>query len=681
MSRRRPPAGQRASTQAEIGIDYDRLAVSLVKALALPQGATATPFNQLMPAPGSALPGAPAGLARPLAPGGWVDPLVAFGPGAPVRPAAIDPLDPATGRPLPRRYDYATSFNLPGVDDRMVPWTILRRLADTSIVRRCIEIRKAEMVSMDRDIAVSPLALQGALALGASGSDLMRSKAIAAGDPQALLDQATRQAVGKKSAEQAIRSRNAEVILRLKTWWENPDRINGYDIHDWMNVVLEEHFVLDALTIYPHLDLGGRLHSLEVIDGSTIKPLLDHRGGVPQAPNPAYQQLLHGFPRGEFTATSDATDEFDRDTLIYAPRYRRTFSPYGYSNVEQAIVNTDMYLKRQEWIRAEYTAGVVPELLIEVDTPMTPDNLLAYEAVFNDLLSGNTAERHRAKVFPQGFKPQQLNSFEERYRSDYDLHLIRLIGNDFDVMPTELGFPPSGGLGGKGLSDGEENITFRKGNRPLAKWLVSVQNRISRHWLGMPAELTHQFLGLEAEDEALAMDTMEKQFRSAGLTANEMRDAVGLPRFTIPDADRPFIITGRDIVPLEGSFDRAQLAVAAEFQGGGGGGQEGPKGSVPGAAATTTPGKQSSHDPVKIPVPSDNGDNAGSAKAAEAELAAFKTYVKNRRKRGRPWRDFEFEHIDPMIGSGILNKLGQDGDEQQLGDCIWALERRYSQEA
>ena len=633
-------------------IDYTKLAAELVKAggVRLPAGAVVTSEP-----PSLAAAGLGGVMARPLAPGGWTDPLVAFGPGKPVRPAAIDPLDPLSGRPLPRRYDYPVSVNLPGVADRVVPFTLLRRLADASIIRRCIEIRKAEMIAQEWDITVSPLAIQLAMAKGSqSPADARRSAAALSGDPQALVDQKARQGRSARATERDLRERNAGEIGRLKAWWKHPDRRNDQTFDDWLMVALEEHFVLDALTIFPRMTLGGELHSLTIIAGDTIKPLLDHEGCIPQPPNPAYQQILHGFPRGEFTATADADDEYDRDTLIYRPRYRRANSPYGLSNTEQAIVNADLYMKRIEWIRSEYTAGVIPEMFIEVDVAMTPDQLIAYERIFNDMLTGQTEERHRAKIMPQGFTPKQLQNFEERYRPDYDLHLIRLIGNDFDVMPSELGFPPNGGLGGKGLSEGEENITYRKGTRPLTKWMVGTLDHISQQWLGAPQDLTFKFLGLESEDESLAQQIMESQFKNAGLTANEMRDQVGLPRFNISDADVPFIITGRDIVPLEGSVDRANAAAAAVLAGA----QQqeaAPALGEAGGTATSTPVN---------PKPSgDVGDDTTSAyRSKSAELETFRKYTRRRRAAGRPWRDFEF-HDEPPEVAAVLNKMAADGEE------------------
>lgn len=431
----------------------------------------------------------------------------------------------------------------------------------------------------------------------------------------------------------------ADDIARLRDWWARPDRINGWTFADWLNVALEEHFVLDALALYPHPGLDGRLHSLEVISGDTVKPLLDHRGAVPQPPDPAFQQILHGFPRGEFTASA-ADGQYTSDTLLYRPRFRRAHSPYGLSNTEQAIVAADLYLKRQEWLRAEYSSGVTPEMLVEVDAPLTPEQLYAYERVFNDDLSGRTADRHRARFLPQGFKPNMTPGIDQRYKADLDEYMVRIIGLMFDVMPTEMGFAAvgKGGLGGKGVSDAEENVTYRKATRPTCAWLSAVLDEVSRGWLGAPNFLTFQFLGLESEDEAAAISVLESEMSRGLRTVNEGRDARGLPRYAIPEADMPLIMLTREVIPLEGVLAASQ---AQQTLAGAAPAAEGP---MPGA------------------LPSTSG-------AKSAEVDTFKAYVRNHRRSGRAWRDFQFTTVDPEIGQAA-NLLAGQGEWQAAVEAL-----------
>lgn len=635
-------------------IDYDQLAKALLQNL--PAGTrthTPTPTDIAMQQMGWPFQEGANG-SKPLAPGGWTYPDVPFGPGMPIRPYPINPPED-NGRPLPRRYELPVSWNLPGATDREVPWTVLRRLAEVSLVRRCIEIRKAEMISLDWNFGVTASAVQQVMLRSQSPTDRNLARKAIQGDQNALADMKNSRT--SQRIEATIREQNAEAIIRLTDWWKMPDPINEWNFADWLGASLEEHFVLDALTFFPHMNRGGGLHALEVISGDTIKPLLDPRGAKPQPPNPAYQQILQGFPRGEFTASTDASHEFDRDSLLYHPRFRRANSPYGLSNVEQALIDVDVFMRRQEWIRSEYTSGVVPEMFLTTDIPMTPETLLAYERILNDALSGLTNERHRAKVLPQGFTPVFPLNFNERYRPELDLFLIRIIALNFDIMPSELGFPPSSGLGGAGFGEAEENITYRKATRPTSKWLSSIIDQVSSRWLDMPPVLTFNFLGLESEDEKLATEMDAERFKSGATTVNEMRDRIGLPRFNLDEADIPFIVTGRDVVPLEGAVARANVVLNPPA----------PAGAPAGGGAARKPGQKPSQDAPNPGAGSNRGRAPGSATSVtlnnarnnkSTEFDAFRMFVRNRRRNpDRPQRVFDFEHHPDHLAKAANNLL------------------------
>jgi hypothetical protein len=101
-----------------------------------------------------------------------------------------------------------------------------------------------------------------------------------------------------------------------------PDRRRSFA--DWLRILIEDLLVIDAATIYPRYTRSGALYSLDVIDGATIKPLIGEDGRAPQAPDPAYQQILDGLPAADFSA----------DELLYLPRNARAHKLYGMSPVE-----------------------------------------------------------------------------------------------------------------------------------------------------------------------------------------------------------------------------------------------------------------------------------------------------------------------------------------------------------
>jgi SPP1 gp7 family putative phage head morphogenesis protein len=548
-----------------------------------------------------------------------ISPPVAFGPGTPLTPAPLDPLRPDTGRPEPRLTEYPVSTNLPGITDRLVPWKVLRDAAGVGgLARRCIEIRKAEVATLDWTITIA----QGA------------AEKAAADHP----------GMSRADVEAELGRRLGPDIARCTAFWEKPNPREGESFAEWISKLLEEHLVLDAVAIYPRLTYGGDLYALEIIDGSTIKVLRDNTGGRPQPPQPAYQQILWGFPRGEFIADVDADGNvlngYRADRLIYKRRNVRTFTQYGYSPVEQALEDIDVWLRRRKWIRDEYTEGVLPAGMLENSgaTGWTPEQILEYERGLNDTYAGQTAERHRLRVLPPGLKPWTSDDVAEKYRPDYDLFLIKQIAAHLDTTIAELGFTEPGGLGSAGWHEGQADVNHRKGRLPTVRWLQQLITQISREHLAMPAELEFRFLGLEEEDEAAADEVARERVASGRMTFNEDRDRLGLPRYPFPEADMPMVVTTRGVIFLDGASDTAVPGVPVTPGAAGGGDAKAPR--VEGGPAETD-GDDEDSDP-DTPDADTGEDGSSDDEAVKTELAAFRRWA---RRNPNPRRPFTFESV------------------------------------
>lgn len=566
-----------------------------------------------------------------------VNPLdqVPFGPGVPLVPSTIDQLQPS-GRPAPRRFEYPVSWNLQVSTTRAVPWSVLRDSADqVSIMRSCIEVVKATLTGLEWSFGV----------------DSSRAQHLA-----------KRSGDSMHTVTADLQDKYADDIDRLHQFWEKPDRINNWSFSDWLGALMEDQLILDAVSAYPHLNFRGELHSLELIDPSTVKPLLDERGATPRPPFPAFQQILHGFPRGEFTQSmpdsvdrefmssmyglSDDGGAVPGDVLIYKVRNRRTRSPYGYSCVEQALTDVDLWLRRYEWLRTEYSAGVTPDMIVQVEANMTPEQLRQYEAVFNDDLSGQSAERRRARFLPAGFNPSYPNMADGKFTSDLDLHLIRLICAAFDVLPTSLGFTPNhgmGGMGGVGHQQAERDTQLYRVTKPTAQWIVDLINEVSQSYLGMPKALTFVFHGLDADDEQRDAELLTTYIQSGLQTLNEGRDQQNLPRYDFEEADQPMVVTPTGPVWLN---------VAAQ--------PTAVPGNLPGAPQNQVPAVA---EPASEPAAKPADDDGEDVKDAQGERAVeAKKFLSFAQKRvGRSWRDFQFDTFDADTAKAA-NLLASAGD-------------------
>lgn len=623
----------------------EEVASAISKALALPAGAQATEMTpsylQQLQMRGTSNISGQTALPR--------DPYnnIMFGPGEPLYPAPISPLLPS-GRPAPRQWEFPVSWNLQTTTTRSVPWTILRDAADNvSIVRSCIETCKSALTGLDWNF----------------GIDASRARALAkhsnTSSHQVIAD---------------LQDKFADDIDQLHQWWRYPMR--GVTFTEWLNAILEDEMVLDAIALYPRFSLGGDLLAMEYVDPSTIKPILDDRGSTPVPPLCAYQQILWGFPRGDYSASpaEEVDGEYSEavygplivngartDTLIYKVRNKRTRGPYGLSCVEQALPDIDLWLKRWEWLRSEFDSGVTPEMIIKATgMNISPEQRLQWQAVFNDDLSGNTADRHRATVLPDGFDPVFPGSFDAKFNSDFDLHLIRLICAAFDVLPTSLGFVQSGrsgsmgsSSGGRGQQQGEQDAQLQRGTKPRAKWISEIINEISRNYLGMPPEVSFSFTGIDDQDEQKEATLLEGYVNNGLMVLNEGRDRLNLPRFAIEQANEPFIAT-----PTGPAFFNPEVQPV------------GMPGNLP-SAQQNNPTQQNAPQQPAIEAPTAEAprdeqvqgtpDKQTDQKALRAEQRAFFKFARNTSTRDTPWRDFTFKSYSPSVGEAA-NRLAAAGD-------------------
>jgi hypothetical protein len=460
---------------------------------------------------------------------------VPFTPGQPIIPGAINPVRD-DGRPDPRRYEYQVAQNINITPTRLVPFSTLRAAADQiDIIRRCVEVLKAKMVGLEWDIVIGEDAAEKIMA-----------------------------ETGERSLQKAMALAKAEFakdISKAKLFWEAPDVSNGLIFPDWLNMALEDVLVLDAWAVWPQKTVGGDLKGLQILDGSTIKPLIDDRGMRPLAPYPAFQQILFGFPRSEFNAPDeeiDADGEFSSDELSYMIRNRRTNTVYGYSPVERSLPIADIYLRAQQFLRAEYTDGVIPELMLKSDGAFTPDQLRAYENVLNDYLSGQTEQRKRANILPAGLDPVAMEGYAEKFKADMHDFLITQICGHFGVQPSEIGMSPKGGLGGSGHQQGQASSSEVIGLIPLSQWMGKMLTQLSYVFLGMPRELEFKFMPSNRQDDSQAATIADLLVKDGTMSRNEARAKMGLPMLEAPEADQmiietaagTFILTDTGLEPL-----------------------------------------------------------------------------------------------------------------------------------
>ena len=332
-----------------------------------------------------------------------------FGPGQPLEPQAQEPA-------LGRRFDYPVGTNTqqqPRATEA-IDFPTLRALADAyDLVRLAIETRKDQM---------------GKLRWTVQRKD---------GQPQ----DATAKAI--------------------ETFLQEPDREN--DFLTWKRQLLEDLLVIDAPTVYVRRTKGGQPFALEVVDGATIKRLLDGTGRTPQPPDPAYQQVLKGM----------AAVDYSRDELLYQPRNPRPHKVYGYSPVEQMIATVNIALRRQVSQLEYYTEGNIPDMFAGVPANWTPKQVAEFQTYWDELLRGDTGARRRVKFLPGDLKIQLTQS--QSLFDMYDEWLARVVSYAFNLPPTAFVKQQN-----RATAESAQDVALEEGLSPLMEWDVRFMNRLIR---------------------------------------------------------------------------------------------------------------------------------------------------------------------------------------------------------
>jgi len=418
-----------------------------------------------------------------------------FSPGLPPIPPNPQPV---------RAFDFPAGLNLQYTPRAYEPFGFpaLRSFANVELVRLAIETRKDQIDRLDWRVKK----------IGAKSADLS--------DPQ---------------------------IKEAMRFLRKPDGHTHFA--SWMRMLIEDLLVLDAPAIELRRNRGGKLIAIDVVDGASIKVLVDHNGRRPVAPEPAYQQVI----KGNIWNTLSTLD------LLYAPRNVRSNHLYGFGPVEQIIVTINTLLQRQAAQLAYFTSGTIPAGLINAPEGWTPQQIRDFQDWMDARLAGNTQERAKLLWGPSNAK---YTAFKESpLKDEFDEWLARVVAFCFSLPPT-----PFVKQMNRATAEADQQRALQEGLSPLLAWAKRVMDDIIQEVMG--------FTGLEFDWEVPADTDPETQakiddidLRNGTRCLNEVRDHRGLDPYSDPLASQPMALTVNGYVPLsayqDGRDDKATAAQAA----------------------------------------------------------------------------------------------------------------------
>jgi PAS domain-containing protein len=307
-------------------------------------------------------------------------------------------------------------------------------------------------------------------------------------------------------------------VQQVRDFFQHPS--HEHDWQTWLRAILEEVFVIDALCIYPRYTKGGDLFSLDLVDGATIKRLLDDTGRTPLPPDPAYQQVLKGIPTADYSA----------DQLIYRMRNPRVSRIYGYSPVEQIIMTVNIALRKQLFQLQYYTEGNIPEALMGVPEGWSVEQIKQFQTWFDEMLAGKTDAKRKLWFVPMD--PTKMKETKTVDLKDlYDEWLARIVCFAFSIPPTPFVHQMN-----RAVAETLRAEAKQEGLLPVLTWLKRVFNYIIvRHMNITDVQFQWKLQGTVDAVEQAKIDMFYIQAHVK--TPDEVRGSLGLDPLTPEQKD------------------------------------------------------------------------------------------------------------------------------------------------
>jgi hypothetical protein len=318
---------------------------------------------------------------------------------------------------------------------------------------------------------------------------------------------------------------------RIKTvtqFWRHPDGDRPFAV--WLRELLEDVMVIDAPCLEVLKNRDGSIRGLDVVDGSTIKLLIDITGRSPTSPAPAYEQIIHGRPWRLLTS----------DELIYRPRNKRPGHIYGFAPVEQIMLYVNIALRRQIMQLNHFTEGNVPPGIIGIPD-LNPEQVAKIAQWWNDLLAGNLAERTRTQFLPYSAKYQAIK--EPPIKDEFDEWMARVVMFCFSLPPDAFTRQRN-----RSTSETARQTAREEGYAPLLGWVKRVADEVIQKRMGH-ADLEFAWQELREVDPQVQGKIETDYVRFGVKTPNEARDGLGLE--PIKGGEKPIVIAGATIVLLQ----------------------------------------------------------------------------------------------------------------------------------
>jgi hypothetical protein len=320
---------------------------------------------------------------------------------------------------------------------------------------------------------------------------------------------------------------SAEIEQALEFFY-SPDKRQPF--RTWLAEWLQDVLRYDAGALYIRRNMADEPIALEVIDGTTMIPLVDFYGRRPEdedddetpegmfggTTTPAYVQIIEGLP----------WDWLSADDLIYQPWNPLPDSQYGLAPLEAVLLSANTDIRFQWHFLNFFTEGTMPAGFMEAPPDMSdPTQISAWQETWDAVMLGDQTKLRQIRWVPAGSKFTETKPASNKFDELFPLYLMRRTCAAFGVTPNDLGFTENVN---KSSGDTQIDVQFRVGTSPLLRYAEDIINLFVKEHLKLRVRIRFDD-GKETEDR-VATATADGIYLDHGVVGiDEIRAELGRP--------------------------------------------------------------------------------------------------------------------------------------------------------
>ncbi len=350
--------------------------------------------------------------------------------------------------------------------------------------------------------------------------------------------------------------RQIEIATEL---FKHPNK-NSETFRTFLDKILEDLLVLDAVAIEKVRYPDGRLAELHYLDAATVRPVFDEHGNQ-DIPVPivgrdeevrelpvSYVQVINSNPWGGREA-GDLVAAWPKKDFIYFnmhPQGNMNSFGYGLSPIESVIGVVANILNADNFNGTYFEEGSFPPALIQLVANMDERELMSMREYMYTELEGRF---HRPAIIagPGEIKVLNLKDITQRDMQfmEYMKFMSRLLSAAFGLSPQDIGITEDLN---RATSEVQKDLSQQKGYQSILHLFKEVFNQeILWNDFGFK-DLEFSWVAEDNIDLSEASQIYDIALKNGSMTLNEVRERIGFAPFE-DWANRPMLLTNSGYIP------------------------------------------------------------------------------------------------------------------------------------